>query len=295
MSILALSAALGASFSWALGSIMAHGPANRLGAFEFTRTQLISSAALLLFVVTAVDGWTSVTWTHWREFGMSSFAVIFSNLAMAACLRRGGPRRTQLLLAMNAPIAASLGYVVLGETISLWKAAGALLILSGVILAVLCTHEDDDNFEPTTGNLAPIVAFGLLSAICSAIGLIVLKPALLAGTQPLAASALRTGGAAFAMAVIALWPAKIFEPVSKRTGSLVLRTILPGILGYVLAVTLLLYALRIYGVGIAAVLGSTSPVMILPMIWATTGQRPAPQAWLGACILVVGTGFILVG
>jgi drug/metabolite transporter (DMT)-like permease len=47
MPTVAVTAALGASLCWALGSLMAHRPATQLGAFEFTRRQLLSSFALL--------------------------------------------------------------------------------------------------------------------------------------------------------------------------------------------------------------------------------------------------------
>jgi len=55
MPIIALTAALGASTCWAVGSLIAHRPATQLGAFEFTRTQLISSFALLIVIVTGVQ------------------------------------------------------------------------------------------------------------------------------------------------------------------------------------------------------------------------------------------------
>src|SRR3979490_1977672 len=92
MPIIALAAALGASLCWAVGSLIAHRPATQLGAFEFTRTQLISSFALLIVIVTALNGWQSVTWVHWPSFVAARvIGVVFTNLAMISCLRRGGP------------------------------------------------------------------------------------------------------------------------------------------------------------------------------------------------------------
>src|SRR5436189_2473427 len=83
MPILALTAALGASLCWAVGSLIAHRPATQLGAFEFTRTQLISSSALLVVVVTALNGWQSVAWTYWPSFVVASLVgVIVTNLAI---------------------------------------------------------------------------------------------------------------------------------------------------------------------------------------------------------------------
>lgn len=292
MSFLPLAAALGASFSWAVAAMIAHAPARQLGAFEFTRTQLISASALLLLIVTIAGVWPSVTWEHWRGFAVSSLVgVVLGNLALIACLRRGGPRRTQLLQAMSAPIAMLLGYVFLDEAISPQKLAGAALAVAGAGLAILYGR-GASRLEPTDGALAWVVILGVLSATCQAIGLIALKPMLVAGTEPLAASALRTGGGALAMALIALWPAAAFQPVTKPTGRIVLWAIIPGVLGYVIAVSLLLYAVRNSETGIAAALGSISPVIMLPMLWFSTRQRPPAQAWIGACLVVLGTGLI---
>ena len=293
MSVIALTAAVGASFCWALGALIAHRPAKLLGTFELTRTQLISSAALLLVVVTALDGWRSVTWAYWPAFVIAStIGVVLANLAMFACMRRGGPRRSQLLVSMNAPIAAVLGFVWLDEMPTLQSILGALLAFGGVLLAIIFGQRTDARFDAVDGSLTGIVALGLLAATCNAIGLIAIKPALSAGTDPLAATALRTSGGALLLSVIALWPAQIFNPITERTPEIVISAIIPGILGYVVAVTLQLYALRSMDTGIAAVLGSAAPVMMLPLIWMTARQRPPMTAWLGAILLLLGIGVI---
>lgn len=296
MAILALSAALGASFTWAAAGLVSHVPAMRLGSFEFTRVQLVSSSAILIALATAAGGWATVNWGHWPGYaGSVLFGVLLSNLAMAACLRRGGPRRTQLLMAMNAPISAVFGYWLLGETLTTSALSGAGLALAGLCLAILYGRTDGKEMEPVEGTLAGVIFLGLLAAASHAAGLIALKPVLLSGTDPLAVSALRTGGGAFAISLIALWPARSFEPLQKPDARLVAWTILPGVMGYVVAVSLLLYALANFNTGVAAVLGSLSPVLILPMIWFTTGAIPRPQAWAGALLVVAGVGMIVSG
>jgi drug/metabolite transporter (DMT)-like permease len=37
-----------------------------------------------------------------------------------------------------------------------------------------------------------------------------------------------------------------------------------------------------------------SPVLLLPLLWLRLGRPPAPAAWLGAGLTVVGTGLILL-
>jgi drug/metabolite transporter (DMT)-like permease len=294
MSALTLAAALAAAMTWAAASLLAHAPAGKLGALAFTRIQLAAASLVLLTIATARGAWTTVAWSYWPELAVSGLVgVLLCNLALIACLRRGGPRRCLLLLAMNAPIAAMLGYVYGGETASLQSVAGGALTLSGVILAVLYGRKRDPASDALRGSAAIVLLLGLAAAACHAIGLVAIKPAMLAGTDPVAASALRIAGSAAILALTALWPAK--ASATPLSAKLVLQTIAPGLLGYVVATTLLLYALRSYNAGIVVALGSTAPVMILPVIWATTGERPRAAAWIAAILTVLGSALISTG
>lgn len=58
--------------------------------------------------------------------------------------------------------------------------------------------------------------------------------------------------------------------------------------------TLLMYALQGGKVGIVSTLSATSPVIILPLLWLKTGQRPSMTSWLGALICVVGLALIFL-
>ncbi|MCP4024552.1 MAG: EamA family transporter [Desulfobacteraceae bacterium] len=44
--------------------------------------------------------------------------------------------------------------------------------------------------------------------------------------------------------------------------------------------------------GIITTLAATTPVMMLPLIWLKTGERPALGSWLGAILTVVGSGIL---
>ena len=57
--------------------------------------------------------------------------------------------------------------------------------------------------------------------------------------------------------------------------------------------TLILYALRYGDVGMVALLSSTTPIMVLPLLWLHTGSIPNKSAWVGAFLAVIGTGLIV--
>jgi drug/metabolite transporter (DMT)-like permease len=78
------------------------------------------------------------------------------------------------------------------------------------------------------------------------------------------------------------------------TPAFIWRTISSATLGLVLGMTLLVYALGAGEVGIVMTLSAITPVLILPVIWFITGQRPSRGAWLGAALVVIGSGVIFL-
>jgi drug/metabolite transporter (DMT)-like permease len=69
-------------------------------------------------------------------------------------------------------------------------------------------------------------------------------------------------------------------------------TLATAMIGLLLGMTLFLYALQGPATGIVATLSATSPVIILPLLWLRTGQRPSGLSWLGAGLAVLGLGLI---
>ena len=63
--------------------------------------------------------------------------------------------------------------------------------------------------------------------------------------------------------------------------------------GMGLGMGLLLWALRDGPVGSVGVLSGLSPVLILPMLWWTFRSAPAPGAWIGAAVAVLGTAMVV--
>ena len=70
-------------------------------------------------------------------------------------------------------------------------------------------------------------------------------------------------------------------------------TALTAVVGLLIGMTLFLFALQGAQTGILATLSATSPVIILPLLWLRTGQRPTATSWLGAAMAVAGLALIL--
>lgn len=286
-------AAIGASAGWATGAALAQWPARQLGAFEFTRIQLLTCGALLCILSAMFDLWTSIDWSHWPDFVLSSsVGIILGNLAMIELLRQAGPRLTELLLCLKAPIVAVLAYVWFGEVLNLAQILGGALVIGGVILAIGQRHGQDGPALQGLRGSVWIACLGIAAAAFQGFGFLAVKPALEAGAEPLAIGAIRLSMAAAIISLVALWPAALFRPLCGNTPYLLLRTVLPGAIGYGLSTSLLLYAYAHMEAGLAMVLGSLSPLLIIPVLWFRDGQLPKANGVIGAGLAVCGIAMI---
>ena len=83
-------------------------------------------------------------------------------------------------------------------------------------------------------------------------------------------------------------------PTQRPTFAVLAQTGVNGFVAMGLGMTLVLVALKNGDVGTVGILSSVSPVLLLPLLWLRLGRPPAPAAWLGAGLTVVGTGLILL-
>lgn len=290
-------AALGAATCWAVTGVISAIPAGHLGALAFNRIRQVFVTGLLAVYVVATGVWHQLDLASAGPLLLSGLIGIFiGDTLLFAALNRVGPRRSGILFALNAPIAAILGWLALGETLSIRAMAGIGLTVCGVLLAILFgkrraqLHE----WEKIKGPLWIGVALGLGAATGQALGSIIARPVMAAGLDPFAASMLRVGVAALCLSLLSQLPIPAVKPKSKLTWKMLALTVLTGALGLGLGMTLLLYALSGGKVGIVSTLSATSPVIILPLLWMRTGERPAAGAWAGAALVVLGMGLIFM-
>ena len=67
-----------------------------------------------------------------------------------------------------------------------------------------------------------------------------------------------------------------------------------AIIGLLVGMTLFLYALQGSQTGIIATLSATSPIIILPLLWLRTGQRPTALSFAGAALAIAGLALIFL-
>lgn len=290
-------AALGAASCWALTGLISAGPAGHLGAPAFNRVRQIFVTGLLALYVLATGTWRELDAASIGPLLLSGLIGIFvGDTLLFATLNRLGPRRSGILFALNAPIAALLGWLVLGEALPVPAMMGIVLTATGVFLAILFgkRRAQIHEWETIKGPLSIGVLLGLGAATGQAIGSILVRPVMEAGIDPFVASLLRVGIAALCLSVLTQLPIPSVKPKGPLTLKVAAMTALTGVLALAIGMTLLLFALSGGKVGIISTLSATSPVMILPMLWLRTGERPAGGAWAGAALVVIGMGLIFL-
>jgi drug/metabolite transporter (DMT)-like permease len=290
-------AALGAALCWALTGVISAGPAGHLGALAFNRTRQVFVTCLLAVYVLASGTWHQIEPSIVAPLVLSGLIGIFiGDTLLFATLNRLGPRRAGVLFALNAPIAALLGFLILDEGMSLRSLAGIMLTIGGVVLAILFGKRRGQvhAWETVKGPLWIGVALGLGAAAGQAVGSIIARPVMASGVDPFLASMFRVGVAAVCLSLLIALPIPAVKPKGSLTLHVAFMTALTGILALGFGMTLLLFALSGGNVGIISTLSATSPVMILPMLWARTGERPALGAWIGAALAVAGMGLIFI-
>lgn len=290
-------AALGAATCWALTGIISAGPAGHLGALAFNRARQVFVTCLLGVYVFATGAWQQLDASNLGPLLLSGLIGIFlGDTLLFATLNRVGPRRSGILFALNAPISAVLGFAVLGETLSAQTIFGISLTVAGVLLAILFGKRRDQlhAWEAVKGPLWIGIALGLGAATGQAVGSIIARPVMASGVDPFLASMVRVAIAAVCLSALIALPIPSVKPNGPLTLRVFVLTALTGILALAIGMTLLLFALSGGSVGIVSTLSATSPVMILPMLWLKTGERPAAGAWAGAALVVIGMAFIFL-
>jgi drug/metabolite transporter (DMT)-like permease len=288
--------ALAAALCWSFGGLLSTTPARTLGAVRFNRLRLIIVSLLLITMSFGTGGWRTLDLHSIMVLILSAMIGVFiGDTLLFATLKRLGPRRTGILFTTNAPFTVIIGYYSLGEVLPFTTVLGCFLIMVGVLLAVFygTRSSQKHTFEEVQGSINVGIIFGLLSALCQSVSVIIARPIMASGVDAVAASALRVGTSALALIVVYyLHRGRDSHAAVPLTRKLIWQTGLSGIVGMALGMTFLLFALTRRAAGLVSTLSATSPIFILPILWIATRERPASGAWVGAFLAVIGVACI---
>jgi len=289
--MLAVVLSLAAAAAFAASAMFIDSVSGRVGPLQLSRWQMSLAFLMTAVIVVMTGGWRSLDLEMilWLTASSAS-GIMVGSLTYIATIQYTGPRISALLFTTASPFALALGFGFRGETVSLIQAAGVGLIVAGIALAVMGPKQDEGARTPKPLWIG--IGLGLVTSFAQALGSLLARPAMLSGADPVAAMVVRSGtGALFFIALLAIpafRPAALPSPVALR------QIGLSAMAGMAVGMSLLMAALARGDVGIVTTLSSTTPILILPMVWAAYGRMPGPQAWVGAVLAVAGTALISV-
>ena len=290
-------AALGAALCWTFAALLAGNLSRQLGGITFNRLRIVGVFFVLLVFVSLAGLWESLKSADLGIIFLSGFiGIAIGDSFLFSAMKRLGPRRAQILYACNAPISVILGILFLGERLDLFGIIGIILVFSGIIAAIAWSRpKSAENkthaWETTEGSVLVAVVFGLIAALGQSVGSIIIKPVLVNGADPMMVTTLRVGISALLLTTV--FHLRKSAVTSIITSKQRLLSTLNGVIAIGVGFSLLLYAFSIGDVGTASILSSTQAVMILPIIWLKTRQRPALRAWVGAVLVTAGIGVMM--
>lgn len=288
--MLAVVLSLAAAFAFSFAAMLISRLQGQVGPFQLGRWQMAMAFVMTAAASLALGGWRGVTAQQFTYLAASSAAgIMLASATYFAAIHAAGPRITAVLFSLASPFGLIFGYLFLGEVVGPLQGTGIALILSGILLAVMVADPGDRPTKP----LWQGIVLGVITSLGQAAGTLLARPAMAEGVEPFTAMAIRSGLGALFFILLMVLP---FARAARMPDARGLWTIGgSAFLGIFLGMSLMMAALSTGQVGIVATLTSTTPVLILPLIWITTGRPPALAGWIGAVLAVIGTGLISLG
>ena len=287
-----LTAGLLAAFSWAVAAVIFRQLGVRLHPLVLNLYKgIIASFALVLFltiwggVVQAVPVKPLLLLLFSGMLGIG-----IGDTAFFAALNRLGERRTVLIAETFAPLVTILlALILFQEFISLSPWLGIIAILSGVYLVIRVRSNRDES--PHRQLLAGI-AYGLITAICQAVGGVMSKGAFrLHDIDPVWSSLVRLlGGVILVVVMIPLFR-QSYLPVAARNRRVWRYVIIAALTGTFGGIVFQQTAYKFTYTGLAQTMIATSSVFVM-LIALLKGEQVSSRAWLGVSVAVAGGGLL---
>lgn len=287
-------AGLGAACAWAIAAVLFRRLGSAIPPLALNLYKGVTAIAMLLMVLALQPApWGTVnSWALGLLIVSGVIGIGVGDTAFFASLNRLGERRTVLMAETLAPpIATLIAFVALAEVLPLASMVGIVITVSGVAWVVV---ERTAESKHQAAHLKSGIVYGLLAALCQAIGAVLSRAAL---TQseigPLISSLIRIAGG---VSVLLVWmpvTGRVYFPDSMQKRKPWRAVLLATFIGTFLGIILQQLSLQNTQTGVAQTLLATSSLFILPMV-AINGETISLRACLGATIAITGIAMLFL-
>lgn len=289
-------AALATAFSWTLVGIFFGKASSRIGSLSVNFIKLVFGFAFLTVTALITRGVPFPTdasvhnWTWLTVSGIIGFFI--GDFFMLKGYIEVGVRISLLMMATSPPMAALLGYFLLGEKLSLSGVIGMMVTIMGIVIVVMSRDRGGQGVRMKYSPRGLFYAF--MGALGQATGLIFSKVGLL-DYNTFAATQIRIIAGFISFVV--------FVTIMGRWGELKLAikdkeaikyTLYGSFFGPFLGVSMSLVALRYTTAGIASTITSITPITIIPFSIFLFKEKVKPSEIFGAFVSVAGVAILLL-
>ncbi|TKD13241.1 DMT family transporter [Polyangium fumosum] len=292
-------AALGTALCWTASSLAFSAAGRRMGSLSLNLVRLV-----LAFVFLGVYNFvrrglplpldaSAEAWAWLFVSGLVGF--VLGDMCLFRAFLLIGPRVAMLIMSLAPPIAAVLGWIVLGERISDLGIVGMGVTLVGIAVVVL-ERAGDTNAAGAgpkgESGKGILLAFG--GAVGQAVGLVLSKIGMKT-YDPFAATQIRVlaGIVGFSLLFTSIgWWGR--AAVAVRDRAALGFASLGAIAGPFVGVSLSLLSIQHTETGVAATIMATTPVLVIPAVILVHKEPVSLRAILGALVAVGGVALLWI-
>jgi drug/metabolite transporter (DMT)-like permease len=297
-------AALLTAVCWTGTSMAFEQAGKRIGSMGVNILRL-GMAFLLYAIALAFTGGhpfpTDASMHQWIWLGLSAIVgfVIGDYLLLNAYITVGA-RISMLIMSLSPPLAALIGWMILGEKMTLLKIGGMFITMLGVAIVILKKNVPTESETETKSNkyklsfpkIGLLFAFG--GAAGQAVGLVLSKYGM-ESYNAFSASQIRVFVGFWGFMLLNLFMKN--KAVIRRafTDKIALRSLLIGtVFGPFFGVSLSLLAVQNTETGVASTLMSIVPILIIPLSIIINKEKISLKEVIGAVVAVMGVSILFI-
>lgn len=283
-------AALLTAICWTLNAIAFEAVGKKIGSLSLSYLRLfIAFFFLCIFsffsrgLALPVDAALN-TWIWLLISGLIGF--VLGDVFLFQAFIEIGSRISLLIMSVAPPLTALIGFIVLGERISLIGLLGMFITMVGIGMVILSKNSDEKKVEfnrPIKG-----LIYASIGALGQALGLIFSKIGI-GDYNPLAATQIRIIAATIGLTILITknkkWP-EIKDAIKNKSAMPAL--VAGSIFGPFIGVSLSLLAVKYTATGIVSSISSISPIIIIPASIMIFKEKVTPKEILGAVVSIAG-------
>lgn len=230
--------------------------------------------------------------TFFLVFISGFFGFFIADIFLFRAFVEIGAREALVVMTTSPVFSLMFSWIFLGESLSILRICGILIVLSGVILVIL--GENNNEGQGRKHNWKGFL-YAFSGALTQAIGLIFAKKAMMDGLHPVSTNMIRILAGLIGIFVYSLVRKRVrkdFKAFKNRTYLLLLLSAV--VVGPVLGIILSLYALNWAPVGVVTTLMQVSPVILLPIDVFILKKSVSHAAVGGTFLAVAGAALLFL-